>query len=285
MDKTQALPFERLRFYARNPRTNRQLYIATTDAAGQPVQVAEPTIRELADAIRESGRLRPLLVLPVGRGHATHYEIVGGSRRYRAICLLRDDASSRHRQLSIAGGLPFELVPCEVLPQQTKPSDVEVLGVLDNLHRRDNSFWEFATACDRIIQSHGVSRRELARRLGVSYPTVTRAVQWHRQACDEIREFCERGGDVPISLAFRWLVLTPEHQEKEFTEWRLGAKQTQPKQDERKRAVSVAKVRRLYETAQERGASRETLGVLELLLGKRTRLPPMGPLPKRKRRA
>ena len=53
-------------------------------------------LQELAQSIKEQGLLQPITVRPINSSDtdpfaASHYEIVCGERRYRAMCMIADE--------------------------------------------------------------------------------------------------------------------------------------------------------------------------------------------------
>ena len=128
-----SVPVERLRPNPNQPRKN-------FDREG---------LEELASSIRRHGVIQPLTVRKTPEG----YELVTGERRLRA---------------SKMAGLKD--VPCIVT--DTDDTDSSVLALVENLHRRDLDFIEEAEAIYHLVNDHGLSQEECARRLGRSQPAV-----------------------------------------------------------------------------------------------------------------
>lgn len=129
------------------------LYLPTdaiTPNPNQPRRVfAQDGLEELAHSIRRYGILQPLSV----RRTASGYELVAGERRLRAARLAGMDE-----------------VPCLLV--EVDEEDSSLLALIENLQRRDLDFVEEATALRRLIDAHGLSQEEAARRLGKSQSAI-----------------------------------------------------------------------------------------------------------------
>lgn len=124
------------------------IYIFTNP--NQPrTQFDEKEINELAESIKENGLIQPLVVRRVVEG----YELIAGERRLRAC--------------TIAG---LERVPCVILNVDSKQS--AVLALLENVQRKDLSFFEQATAIEKLIKQWGITQEELAQKLGKAQSTI-----------------------------------------------------------------------------------------------------------------
>ncbi len=109
------------------------------------------TIAGLAESIRVSGVVQPLLVRPGANGT---YEIVAGERRWRA---------------ARAAGLPT--VPA--LVRETDDRDSLLLALVENVAREDLSPVEEARAYAVLQDEFGLSLGDVAERVGHSKPTVS----------------------------------------------------------------------------------------------------------------
>ena len=137
------LKFEELPVSAIRPNTN------------QPRQsFAETGIRELAASIREVGVLQPLVVRSTTGG----FELIAGERRLRA---------------AKAAGL--DRVP--VLIRQADENESMELALVENLQREDLSPLETAAAYQTLMEGFGLSKEQLARRLGKSRAAVTNTLR------------------------------------------------------------------------------------------------------------
>lgn len=124
--------------------------IALSSISPNPAQprrsFSDDALEELASSIREHGLLSPLLVRRVG---IEKYELIAGERRLRALKML----GCTHAEVIIIAAFDC---------------DSAVLALIENIQREQINYIEEAEACRAIIDSHGVTQEELARRLGRS---------------------------------------------------------------------------------------------------------------------
>lgn len=106
-------------------------------------------ISHLADSIRQYGVLNPLTVRRTDAG----YELIAGERRLRA---------------ARAAGLTE--VPCIILNANEEESSA--IALVENLQRRDLDFFEEAWGYKRLIELHGLTQEEAARRVGKTQSAV-----------------------------------------------------------------------------------------------------------------
>lgn len=137
-EQIQELPLERIRPNPRQPRK----------------EFAPEALAELAASIREHGVVQPVLVRPVDGG----YELVAGERRWRA---------------ARAAGL--ERIPAVV--RDISPAKAMEIALIENLQREDLNPVEQAEAYRTLLEEHGLSHEELARRLGKSRPQITNTLR------------------------------------------------------------------------------------------------------------
>jgi ParB family transcriptional regulator, chromosome partitioning protein len=109
----------------------------------------------LAASIESSGVVQPLLVRPLSDGS---YELIAGERRWRAA--------------QLAG---LEKVPAIVRdPEQAERLQV---ALIENMVREDLNPVEEARACAALVDDLGLSKEELARRIGRSRPAVSNLIR------------------------------------------------------------------------------------------------------------
>lgn len=106
-------------------------------------------INQLADSIRQYGVLNPLTVRRTDAG----FELIAGERRLRA---------------SRAAGLTE--VPCIIINADEEESSA--IALVENLQRRDLDFFEEAWGYKRLIELHGLTQEEAARRVGKTQSAV-----------------------------------------------------------------------------------------------------------------
>jgi ParB/RepB/Spo0J family partition protein len=76
----------------------------------------EVKLTELADNIRQHGVLQPILLRPLPDGEASTYEIVAGTRRYRASKLAkRETIPATVRELTDAQALELQVIELSVV--------------------------------------------------------------------------------------------------------------------------------------------------------------------------
>ena len=116
----------------------------------QPRRVFDRTsIDELCLSIRQYGILQPLLV----RRGEDCYELIAGERRLKA-----------------AGQAGLREVP--VIIKQFDESDSAVVALIENVQRRDLTYWEEAKAFDTLVHVHGMTQEMIADRVGKTQSTV-----------------------------------------------------------------------------------------------------------------
>jgi len=160
----------------------------------QPRTSFEPeALAALAASIEASGVVQPLLVRPLPDGS---YELVAGERRWRA-----------------AQEAGLEKVPA-VVRDQAEAERLQA-ALIENMVREDLNPVEEAKACAALVQELGLTKEELAKRVGRSRPAVSnliRLLELPDEALEllEARELSEghgkallgaRGNDVRRRLA------------------------------------------------------------------------------------
>jgi ParB family transcriptional regulator, chromosome partitioning protein len=109
----------------------------------------------LAGSIAAAGVLQPLIVRPLDDGR---FELVAGERRWRA-----------------AQQAGLERVPAVV---RTSPADERLQAALiENMVREDLNPVEEARACAALVDDLGISKEELARRVGRSRAAISNLVR------------------------------------------------------------------------------------------------------------
>ena len=114
----------------------------------------EAGIRELSASIREVGILQPLVVRSTDGG----FELIAGERRLRA-----------------AKEAGLDRVP--VLIRQAEDNESMELALVENLQREDLNPLETAAAYQALMEGFGLTKEQLARRLGKSRAAVTNTLR------------------------------------------------------------------------------------------------------------
>lgn len=111
----------------------------------------EYELEKLAESIRTSGIIQPLLIRPESRGK---YELIAGERRLRAAKLV---------------GL--KRVPCII--KLADGLSAAYITIIENLQRSDLSSFEEAEGINRLLTVYGLTRGEVAERLGIAESTLS----------------------------------------------------------------------------------------------------------------
>jgi ParB family chromosome partitioning protein len=138
---------------------------------GQPRTKFDPeALAALAASIETSGIVQPLLVRPLPDGS---YELVAGERRWRA-----------------AQKAGLEKVPA-VVRDQAEAERLQA-ALIENMVREDLNPVEEAKACAALVEDLGLTKEDLARRVGRSRPAVSNLIRL-LELPDEILELLEAG--------------------------------------------------------------------------------------------
>jgi len=122
----------------------------------QPRTQFDPeALTALAASIEASGVVQPLLVRPLPDGS---YELVAGERRWRA-----------------AQQAGLEKVPAVVRDQEQ--AERLQAALIENMVREDLNPIEEARACAALVEELGLTKEELARRVGRSRPAVSNLIR------------------------------------------------------------------------------------------------------------
>ena len=118
---------------------------------------SEASIKELAASIREVGLLQPLVI----RSTETGFELIAGERRLRA-----------------AKEAGLDRIP--VLIRQAAESESIEMALVENLQREDLNPLETASAYQALMEGFGLTKDQLAHRLGKSRAAVTNTLRLTR---------------------------------------------------------------------------------------------------------
>jgi ParB family transcriptional regulator, chromosome partitioning protein len=109
----------------------------------------------LTESIETSGVIQPLLVRPLPDGS---YELIAGERRWRA-----------------AQEAGLEKVPAIV--RDSERAERLQVALIENMVREDLNPVEEARACAALVEDLGLSKEDLARRIGRSRPSVSNLIR------------------------------------------------------------------------------------------------------------
>lgn len=145
-----------------------QIRVVKMDMVDRPAKIARETIdpervRELAESIRESGLLQPIILRPSnGR-----FEIVAGDRRYLAHKLL-------------------ELKEIKAIVKELDDQQTVVIRGIENLQRENLTSSEEAKVYLLLRTEGGLSEKEIAIKTGKSHNTIHRYLNFAIQP-DDVR--------------------------------------------------------------------------------------------------
>lgn len=125
----------------------------------------------LAQSIRQNGILQPITVRPT---EENTFELITGERRLRAARLVG-------------------LTKIPAIVTETDDKNSAVFSLIENLQRQDLDFFEEAEAIDRLISDYGMSRDELAKKLGKAQSTISNKLRLLRLP-EEARYRISRAG-------------------------------------------------------------------------------------------
>jgi len=114
----------------------------------------DQSIEELAQSIKESGVVQPIIVTP----EEDHYKIIVGERRWRA---------------SQKAGLRKMPVLIRNIPREKQLE----ISLIENIHREELNPLEIAQAYQRLIDESGYTQQEIAEKVGKDRTSVTNYVR------------------------------------------------------------------------------------------------------------
>ena len=118
-------------------------------------QFSKESLEELRESIQQYGVIQPINVRKIS---GNKYELVAGERRLRA---------------AVMAGL--KQIPAIVI--DIDDNDSAVLALIENLQREDLNYLEEAEGYSNLINEHGLTQEELARKIGKSQSTVANKIR------------------------------------------------------------------------------------------------------------
>ena len=138
---------------------------------GQPRQDFDPEeLQSLADSIALHGVVQPLTVRELSGGY---YQIIAGERRWRAARIAE-----------------LKEVPAVIIEADDKK--VMELALIENLQRQDLNPVEEALGYQTLMQDHGLTQEDAAKRVGKSRPAVANALRLLNLS-DKVLEMVRKG--------------------------------------------------------------------------------------------
>lgn len=129
----------------------------------QPRKVfQDDEISSLAESIMQNGILQPLSVRRCGES----FELIAGERRLRAA--------------KICG---FTVVPCII--HEISDRNSAILALVENIQRQDLSFFDEATAIEKLITYYGMTQEDAASKLGKAQSTIANKLRLLRLTPEE----------------------------------------------------------------------------------------------------
>lgn len=139
--------------FTKEKQINKVVQISIDDIDPNPHQprteFEKGDIFSLAESIRQNGILQPLTV----RKADDRYEIIAGERRLRAARLV-----------------DLKYVPCIIMNISERNS--AILALVENIQRQDLSFFDEASAIEKLINYYGMTQEDAAIKLGKAQSTI-----------------------------------------------------------------------------------------------------------------
>jgi ParB family transcriptional regulator, chromosome partitioning protein len=204
----------------------------------------------LAGSIGSVGLLQPLIVRPLDDGR---YELVAGERRWRA-----------------AQKAGIDRVPAVV---RSSPEDERLQAALiENMVREDLNPVEEARACAALVDDLGISKEELARRVGRSRAAISNLIRL-LDLPDPVLALLERG---ELSEGHGRAILQVSDQDRRAKLAKQAATEGWSVRDTERRAAEGPRKRRAASggriSAEERAAMTEAQDLLGSALGRDVRV-------------
>jgi ParB family transcriptional regulator, chromosome partitioning protein len=204
----------------------------------------------LAGSMRSVGLLQPLIVRPIDGGR---YELVAGERRWRA-----------------AQKAGIERVPAVI---RTSPEDERLQAALiENMVREDLNPVEEARACAALVDDLGISKEELARRVGRSRAAISNLIRL-LDLPDPVLSLLERG---ELTEGHGRAILQVPDQDRRARLAKQAAEEGWSVRDTERRATAGAKRKPAKSggriSAEERAAMTEAEDLLGSALGQDVRV-------------
>lgn len=133
-------------------------------------RIDETALHELAESIKVSGVVQPVVLRPTGNGR---FQLVAGERRWLA-CKLADKTS----------------IPAVV--REISNEQAMEITIIENLQREDLNAMEQARAFERLSREFGLTQEQIASRTGKDRASVANFIRLLKLS-DEVQELIESG--------------------------------------------------------------------------------------------
>ena len=130
---------------------------ALRSSSEQPRRALERGLEALSESLRRHGMMQPIVVTELEPGS---FEILAGERRWRAARL--------------AG---LKSVPIVIREGVRDGGERLELALIENIQREDLDSIERALACERLLETYGMTQEQVAERLGYQRSTVANLVR------------------------------------------------------------------------------------------------------------
>jgi len=176
------------------------LYLKLDDIAPDPNQPRRidtsdeeelQALQDLASSIQQHGVIQPITVEEVAKGspHSEgRYRIITGERRWRAARIALESGVPCARK-----GYDLTRIPA-IITKSADPTDRLEMQLVENLARADMKAEDVAASLQHLLDTLGVSQRDLAQRIGRSEAWLRRMLQ---SGSIEARQIAERLG-IPV---------------------------------------------------------------------------------------
>lgn len=115
----------------------------------------QSSMDELCRSIQQYGVIQPINVRKIS---SSHYELVAGERRLRAIAM--------------AGQKEIPAIIVDI-----GEDDSAILALIENLQREDLGYMEEAEGYRNLIKEHGLTQEDLAQKIGKSQSTIANKIR------------------------------------------------------------------------------------------------------------
>jgi ParB family transcriptional regulator, chromosome partitioning protein len=119
------------------------------------IEIRPESLLNLADSIRSTGVLEPLLVTKKGDNK---YELIAGERRWRAAKIAK-----------------VPTVP--VIIKEASPLQMLELAIIENIHRKDLNPLEEGLAFEQLMNLFNMDHADIAKKIGCSRSVVTNKIR------------------------------------------------------------------------------------------------------------